>query len=543
MSPIALFRVLFNRHRLILWRESGAWPVGGVAALCGAVLGWVILRSSTDQPEPLLTAGWAAMALGAAWMSSIPLALADRRDGLWICEATAGLPPLHLFASRGSAGGFLFLWFQCCAMSGTVSVVMAGKLFGGWSARSLLVLSPLSVGLGPLLLLLPVAVLAAAPVFLIGRREGLSRLLAGVCLLELGVLVLATLFAGSVRSSPELLSAAFPVLGPVLATSRLQAEDLTPGYAALALLSGTAYALWGVAAAWRSFNDFEGIGGLPQSRDSAFSPPTREPRGVPHAHVEHAIGALILIVVLALCTEPLLRGLNEATRVVVRELGLLLLPTLALATLCRLPFRETFSLRPAHVRVWGGALLLALGSHLLLREVADVVQRMVPPEPETIARLQQQVEGVAGQQGALGTLFVLALVPAIAEEFLFRGLLLRGFSRGFGIAGGVLASGILFGLVHGATARAVPLSIFGILLGLVVVRSGSLGPAILAHAANNACVLGAMFLPGVREWPWVAGEGPVPGAILAGGAVAAAAGWFLIGRSATAPAPVSPTEG
>ena len=55
-----------------------------------------------------------------------------------------------------------------------------------------------------------------------------------------------------------------------------------------------------------------------------------------------------------------------------------------------------------------------------------------------------------------------------------------------GVLGGILFSGLIFGLYHLRPTQAVPLGILGIYLAYLTWRSGSIIPAIIVHFANNA---------------------------------------------------------
>lgn len=87
----------------------------------------------------------------------------------------------------------------------------------------------------------------------------------------------------------------------------------------------------------------------------------------------------------------------------------------------------------------------------------------------------------------LVTLIVVALFPAICEEFFFRGVLQRLFIQ---IAQrpwiGIIITGILFSAFHGQFWSFLPKALLGILLGAIYWYSGSIWPAVLAHFANNA---------------------------------------------------------
>ncbi|MGN0558055.1 MAG: lysostaphin resistance A-like protein [Acutalibacteraceae bacterium] len=77
-----------------------------------------------------------------------------------------------------------------------------------------------------------------------------------------------------------------------------------------------------------------------------------------------------------------------------------------------------------------------------------------------------------------------AVEPPLAEEFLFRGVIL-GVLRRYGDGFAVLMSSILFGLMHGNFVQIPFAFIVGLILSFVTVRANSLLPAILIHFFNN----------------------------------------------------------
>lgn len=121
-----------------------------------------------------------------------------------------------------------------------------------------------------------------------------------------------------------------------------------------------------------------------------------------------------------------------------------------------------------------------------------------------------------GPLDALVSLLAIAIAPALCEELLFRGLLLPSLLRAVGTAAAIVASAVLFGLIHldatpsGAPSLyRVPFAIF-VGLGLAILRlvSGGLQAPALAHATLNAITfLAAPFaddpaagLPDPRPW-------------------------------------------
>lgn len=82
-------------------------------------------------------------------------------------------------------------------------------------------------------------------------------------------------------------------------------------------------------------------------------------------------------------------------------------------------------------------------------------------------------------------LMVLLLVVAapVLEEFLFRGFLLHRWGTRWNPPVAVLLTSLLFGILHG---NVIGLTLFGLVMALLYLRTNSLGVAIAIHALNNA---------------------------------------------------------
>lgn len=91
---------------------------------------------------------------------------------------------------------------------------------------------------------------------------------------------------------------------------------------------------------------------------------------------------------------------------------------------------------------------------------------------------------------ALNSAVVVVLAP-FAEELFFRGLGVRALAV-FGGLAAILISGVVFGLVHGILGALPPLALFGVGLAWVRLRSASVWPSFIAHAAYNG--LGILVL-------------------------------------------------
>ncbi len=81
--------------------------------------------------------------------------------------------------------------------------------------------------------------------------------------------------------------------------------------------------------------------------------------------------------------------------------------------------------------------------------------------------------------------FAVAVIPALVEEFAFRGVVLNTFRRHSDKLA-ILVSGVAFGLMHGNFTQIPFATVVGLVLGYIAVKTNSLLPGIIIHFLNNA---------------------------------------------------------
>lgn len=90
-------------------------------------------------------------------------------------------------------------------------------------------------------------------------------------------------------------------------------------------------------------------------------------------------------------------------------------------------------------------------------------------------------------KGLFLNLIIIALLPAIGEEFLFRGVIQRLFKEmGTSIHASIILTAILFSALHMQFFGFFPRFALGVLLGYLMYWSGSIRLPIAAHFTNNA---------------------------------------------------------
>ena len=86
-------------------------------------------------------------------------------------------------------------------------------------------------------------------------------------------------------------------------------------------------------------------------------------------------------------------------------------------------------------------------------------------------------------------LILLAVLPAIMEEIVFRGVVLNGLRSKYGDVVSVLMAAGLFAIMHASLSQLVYPFIMGIIFGVLVLRTGNLLCSIIVHFLNNTIVV------------------------------------------------------
>ena len=133
--------------------------------------------------------------------------------------------------------------------------------------------------------------------------------------------------------------------------------------------------------------------------------------------------------------------------------------------------------------VWpavGMSVLIATSQAFVLFSALSLLDVDLLYQGEELERRQQFFSGIAGALNA-------CIFGPIMEEICFRGLILDGLLKTRcrpWLA--ILISALLFALLHGLGANFVTAMLFGILVGWLYWRTGSIIPGIIIHITNNS---------------------------------------------------------
>jgi len=184
----------------------------------------------------------------------------------------------------------------------------------------------------------------------------------------------------------------------------------------------------------------------------------------------------------------------------VGQVAFILLPPVVMTILLTSSPRRTLRLYWPEWRYFALGAGLAIGLHPLVSELRPIIEGLFPISEAVKSAVAQMMGKVPNVATAV---LIFALIPAICEEFAFRGFILSGLENGQGTRTAIIGSALLFGFLH------VLLSLFqqffnatllGLVIGLLAVRSRSILPGILFHFVNNGmAVLLSLWIEHARD--------------------------------------------
>ncbi len=210
----------------------------------------------------------------------------------------------------------------------------------------------------------------------------------------------------------------------------------------------------------------------------------------------YGIAALILSAVVIFAAAPYLFAPLGMWGSILGE-GLFLVICIGIVALARADVREVFPLKTPGIVNSIGVVLMWIGVMLLEMALLCVIAVFFPEQFFEVQNgMQQQFLG-----NSLGLLiFAVAVMPAVCEEVLFRGVFLNslehcGWWNNRWIS--AVICGLIFGMFHGDWIRVIPTAIAGIVMSYLLLETGNMFYNCLFHFVNNFfSVLVAYF----AEW-------------------------------------------
>lgn len=130
----------------------------------------------------------------------------------------------------------------------------------------------------------------------------------------------------------------------------------------------------------------------------------------------------------------------------------------------------------------------------------SMIEDLVKPREDNAEDMLEAMLGGGGIERLLLNLLIVAVLPAVCEEYVFRGTLQPLLAKATGnVHVAIWATGFLFSFIHFQFYGFLPRLLLGVYFGYLVIHLGSLWPAILAHFLNNAWGVTAYFYSTQRD--------------------------------------------
>ena len=136
------------------------------------------------------------------------------------------------------------------------------------------------------------------------------------------------------------------------------------------------------------------------------------------------------------------------------------------------------------------SLLLSAGMFLGLGFLNEAVAKLLILWGLTVSAFNYNVTTIFE---LISLVIVYAVLPAVFEESLFRGLI-QNKLKSSSVVICVLLSGFVFSVYHCSLVQTVYQFVYGVMLAILVVKSKSIIPAIISHFLNNFVILTFNYL-------------------------------------------------
>ncbi|MBQ8811768.1 MAG: CPBP family intramembrane metalloprotease [Bacteroidales bacterium] len=127
--------------------------------------------------------------------------------------------------------------------------------------------------------------------------------------------------------------------------------------------------------------------------------------------------------------------------------------------------------------------------------VSEPVGMLLPEMPEVLEKSLEMLT-----KGPLWvSLLSVSIFAPLFEEWLCRGIVLRGLLNNMKPSAAICLSAVFFAVLHMNPWQAIPAFLLGLLFGYVYYRTGSLKLTMLMHCVNNTVAVVTSRLPGLED--------------------------------------------
>jgi len=340
--------------------------------------------------------------------------------------------------------------------------------------------------------------IAASPMIFLGAFIALIP----VAMLYTALFMTVAIFANSFREAQNLLSpftfvaiipayaallpgikltaltALAPGLNITLLIKQMMVQDLTPMLAIMTLVSNL---FWTVVVLTFAARLFASEQVLLAGRKGIADVLTVNRNALPHPDQRIALIYFCCILVSTVYLSGVLASIDLALYMLVAQLGVYFCGGFAIVRYFKMSAKRVFRLRAPRPLAMIGAVLIGCSLFLPNLWIAQLT-----PMPAAFEKALTEALRLTDTTYPIWALLLLvAFLPALCEEFAFRGLILSGLRADMKPVTAILLTAFGFALAHFSSFRMLPLFITGLILTYAAWRTGSIWVGFTIHLLNN----------------------------------------------------------
>jgi sodium transport system permease protein len=159
--------------------------------------------------------------------------------------------------------------------------------------------------------------------------------------------------------------------------------------------------------------------------------------------------------------------------------------------------KRIFSLRPIRPLSAISAVIIGIGAVSFNLALSNVLS---PFLKDSATKINEEYGNLLGQISFPAAFILIAILPPICEELMFRGAILSSFREAVNGKIAAVISAILFGIMHMSLIKLPVTAILGFIIAITVMMSGSIFGGSIIHFINNGLSVilmynGEKFLP------------------------------------------------
>lgn len=213
-----------------------------------------------------------------------------------------------------------------------------------------------------------------------------------------------------------------------------------------------------------------------------------------------SVSESLLVLVVALLLMVYVGGLmslkNPVMGVIMPQMFVGLLPVLACVYI-KADMKKVFLIKPPRPGQMLGAFLLWLGAGSGALVFSNLLSMLFPDSSQN---LNDEYMAILDGIPFVGGLLLIALLPAVCEELMYRGYIFTALKQKMSLKKAVLFVSFLFGLSHLSLIKLIPTMLLGVAFAYAAEKTGSIFVSSMMHFLNNGLSVFVLYYGAKIEW-------------------------------------------